>query len=504
MPDPIAFRQGHWSFEVDPGTGFIRRVRFGRETLALAVYCAVRGTDWSTLGFRASGYSATPEGCSWTSDAVGAPFRWTTTARLTESGFAYAVEGEALDAFETCRTGVCVLHPMEVAGCPATAVHTDGTTEDKPFPTHISPHQPFLDLKELRYRGRHGHRVEIAFEGEVFEMEDQRNWSDASFKTYCRPLGSGRPYRLEKGQKLRHVVRIRCAGDPAMEQMPHGLFGKLPRLSVWLDGLADQQLPAIAALGQRRAATSDPKAAGPARRVGVGLDLLVPIGSWVSVAAVQAPTEDSVLWLVSDGWSPAAEQALLAARKAWGGLGWQIGCATSQNFTELNRSRPVDSKADWVGFAASPQVHAFDDWSIVENAATFAPIGETIRGFAGAARVAAMPIRFESPYRPQDPRAGGSVGALYTLLALAAASVGRLDAVAIGKASQLTDSASQAGEVLRNLAASGATQVEWRRAEGSETIAFKGGRTALLWRVNPEPRASQGLGRFGYRLEPGR
>ena len=27
--------------------------------------------------------------------------------------------------------------------------------------------------------------ITIRFEGEVFEMEDQRNWTDASFKTYA-------------------------------------------------------------------------------------------------------------------------------------------------------------------------------------------------------------------------------------------------------------------------------------------------------------------------------
>jgi hypothetical protein len=286
-----------------------------------------------------------------------------------------------------------------------------------------------------------------------------------------------------------------------MERMPLGLFGKLPRLSVLLDGLPDQQIPAIAALGQKRAATSDPKAVAAAKRSGVSLDLLVPLAGASAAPVVEAPTTDSILWVVSDGWSPAAEQALAALRKTWGSAGWQLGLTTSQNFTELNRARPVDSKADWIGFAASPQIHAFDDWSIVENAATFAPIGETARMFAGGARLCAGPIRFESPYRPQDPRAAGSLGGLYTLLALAATAVGRFDAAILGKASMLTDSASQAGEVLRTVAASGATQVEWRRAEGSETIALKGGRTSLLWRVNPEPRPQNGIGKFGYRME---
>ena len=35
--------------------------------------------------------------------------------------------------------------------------------------------------------------------GDAFEMEDQRNWADASFKTYVRPLSKPRPYVIAKG-----------------------------------------------------------------------------------------------------------------------------------------------------------------------------------------------------------------------------------------------------------------------------------------------------------------
>ena len=35
--------------------------------------------------------------------------------------------------------------------------------------------------------------------GDAFEMEDQRNWADASFKTYVRPLPKPRPYVIAEG-----------------------------------------------------------------------------------------------------------------------------------------------------------------------------------------------------------------------------------------------------------------------------------------------------------------
>ena len=45
-----------------------------------------------------------------------------------------------------------------------------------------------MDICGLKH-SRDGATVDIVFGGEIFEMEDQRNWSDASYKTYCVPLG---------------------------------------------------------------------------------------------------------------------------------------------------------------------------------------------------------------------------------------------------------------------------------------------------------------------------
>ena len=39
-------------------------------------------------------------------------------------------------------------------------------------------------------------------EGDIWEMEDQRNWSDASFKTYGRPRDIPWPYTIPKGETV--------------------------------------------------------------------------------------------------------------------------------------------------------------------------------------------------------------------------------------------------------------------------------------------------------------
>ena len=49
-------------------------------------------------------------------------------------------------------------------------------------------------------------------EGDAFEMEDQRNWADASFKTYVRPLSKPRPYVIAKGAADRQRITVSVEG----------------------------------------------------------------------------------------------------------------------------------------------------------------------------------------------------------------------------------------------------------------------------------------------------
>ncbi|MGZ8758359.1 MAG: hypothetical protein ACXWXC_10495, partial [Aeromicrobium sp.] len=55
----------------------------------------------------------------------------------------------------------------------------------------------------------------LGFTGDELEIEDQRNWADASFKIYSTPLARGFPHRLEAGERLRQsvTVAIQVAGS---------------------------------------------------------------------------------------------------------------------------------------------------------------------------------------------------------------------------------------------------------------------------------------------------
>src|SRR5215831_6721530 len=130
----------------------------------------------------------------------------------SDGTFIATTEMSACKDFITNRAGFTLLHPLQdVVGTPLSIIHPNCSVTSSRFPLLISPEQVAAGIVGLRYCVN-GIETEIAFQGEVFEMEDQRNWSDASFKTYCRPLLLPIPYRLSAGEIRRQQILVRLGG----------------------------------------------------------------------------------------------------------------------------------------------------------------------------------------------------------------------------------------------------------------------------------------------------
>ena len=80
-------------------------------------------------------------------------------------------------------------------------------------PELISPAQPVMDIAALTHEPAPGVRVTCRMEGDAFEMEDQRNWLDASYKTYIRPLSKPWPYALKAVEPFVQRVEVEIAGE---------------------------------------------------------------------------------------------------------------------------------------------------------------------------------------------------------------------------------------------------------------------------------------------------
>ena len=68
-----------------------------------------------------------------------------------------------------------------------------------------TPSRPLLGHRH----GLEGARLSLRLEGDLFETEDQRNWTDDSFKTYSTPLSLGTPHQARRGQVFHQQVVAR-------------------------------------------------------------------------------------------------------------------------------------------------------------------------------------------------------------------------------------------------------------------------------------------------------
>ena len=127
----------------------------------------------------------------------------------TEAGVTFDVVAEPETDFLTNRCGFCILHPIvNLAGTPVTVEHTDGEMEQSALPDLIEPWQPFKDMRAISHHVGPGLIASCRMEGGVWEMEDQRNWSDASYKTYVRPLALPWPYVMPRAVADRQTVTL--------------------------------------------------------------------------------------------------------------------------------------------------------------------------------------------------------------------------------------------------------------------------------------------------------
>jgi D-apionolactonase len=221
LPERVPLRAGPLTLVFEAGD--LRDVSLAGRVVVRRIYGAVRDQEWGTVPamlselaisaqddrFRIGYRSEHREGV--------VDFVWRAAIDGEPDGtITFTFSGEARSTFARNRIGLCVLHPMrECAGIAATARLLGGRRIALCFPDLVSVQQPmdgFSDLAGLEY-DTGGGPVALAFEGDAFETEDQRNWIDASFKTYSTPLSRPRPVVVPRGTRVEQRVTIRLPGS---------------------------------------------------------------------------------------------------------------------------------------------------------------------------------------------------------------------------------------------------------------------------------------------------
>ena len=493
---------GPLSLELDNGA--LRYIRLNGIEVLRAIAFLVRDENWGTYA---------PEISNLWIDQGPDNFRVTYHARCARPGqelsygasivgnpdgsLKFAVRATAHSDFLTNRTGFVVLHPLKgVAGCAVRVLHVDGSEAVDRFPEVVNPVQPFLDIRALSHEVAPGLWATCRMEGDTFEMEDHRNWTDASYKTYVRPLSLPWPYTIPAAGDVsqavsltfnREIERSPASGNtPVRIEVGMASAGVMPLIGIGVPAeesaasLAEVEL--VKAVGpQLLVCQFDPrhgheaallrryKRLAEAIDADVVLEIVLPgveepgvelkrVAEEVrrsrlepsAVAVSPAADLKSVLPGSIGAKVPSLENIYLAARAAFPGI--RLGGGMFSFFTELNRKRPPATMLDFVTHTTCPIVHAADDRSVMETLESLPYVVRTAREFIGnkAYRVGPSSIgprdnphgatAADNPGNERiclarmDPRQRGLFAAAWILGYVTALARGGLEAVILGSA----------------------------------------------------------------------
>jgi D-apionolactonase len=440
-PPPVTLRAGPLHLLYANGT--LRHIRLGDVPMLHQIYAAVRNENWDTIAGEIHNFYADVGDQSFrihfdmAHQAAPVDFTWHAEISGEASGaITFTFDGIAHSTFQRNRIGFCVLHPMTLAGQPCVIEHVDSGYRDGYFPDLIAPHQPFFDIRAITHEVVPGVQVRVLLTGDTFEMEDQRNWIDASYKTYCTPLDLPFPVAVQAGERIEQAVTLTLRGasitvnsaemdtvriestDATVSLCPLGLG--LPSHRALPTPLEIERLTRLN-LAHLRAEVRLYQADAPAQwqyAVEYAAALNVPLELALFVSDNAAAELDQFADYLNAAQPTVARIAVFhqqekSTRREWVELARQhlaqlnvpIGAGTDAFFTELNRERPPADALDFVTYSINPQVHAFDNLSLVEALAAHVPTIKTARSLAAGKPVVISPITLRMRWNPNATRA---------------------------------------------------------------------------------------------------
>jgi hypothetical protein len=395
--------------------GNLRHVSNGKTELLRMIYSAVRDKDWLTLkpiiteeiiDIRNDSFSIQYK-CHYHSEKIDFSAEYFIEGR-SDNSISFIFRGKAVESLIKNRIGFCVLHPIrKLAGTECTIVHSNNESENLNFPLEISPHQPFTDIVSMRWVSE-GNALKLDFYGDIFETEDQRNWTDASYKTYCTPLSLRFPAEVEKGttisQRIEFKAAVEVEGQAKAKIKAEKKYnspilitvypGKRTRIPVMGIGSSSRPEPITG---------SEINIFRDLRFDHYRVDLFLFFPDW-KVKAETAFAEsiklayqlefalffdddfdyqvtqfifwikdkktDTGLFILYHRSSKTTPDSIISKvvpllRNAIPGV--KVACGTNSNFAQLNRNRPESDLFDLFTYSIHPQEHASDNITLVEN-----------------------------------------------------------------------------------------------------------------------------------------
>jgi len=420
----------------------LRYIRIDAREMLRRIYVAVRDPNWDTIPAAYTNLNLQVDDAQFdlSFDAIHEgnriDFAWHgRVSGRPDGSIIYAMEGQARATFLKNRIGICVLHPMDgCAGQACAILGSDGSWREAAFPRYIAPCQPTPEFTAIAHEAMPGVRAEVRLSGDVFEMEDQRNWTDASFKTFSTPLRLPYPAEVPEGAQIAQSLTLtlqgsipqqvsHVSGNPSLTLEP-AITYPLPRLGLGMarrpTPLSEREIAHLSALhlSHLRAdldlaepawAQALDEATLQARAIGADLELALFVSDdaqreLLALSGVMQLLQPTVRrWLlfhkatnVTPEWVVRTARPILSACRPEAAF----GAGTNVYFYDLNVARPSVEALDAVSFAITPQVHATDTASLVETLAAQQVTLESARQVCGLIPLAVSPVTLKPRFNP--------------------------------------------------------------------------------------------------------
>ena len=465
--------------------GFLRYLSLGENEILRMIYFALRDENWGTYACHIENEKLDIQKDHFTiqydcfHDLAGKRvYRWKATITGNEAGqITFELKGTALEEVFKNRAGFCILHPIQgVAGEPCETLHPDDIRQSSIFPKLVSPTNPFKNLRGMRWKSQ-DIEWSLKFEGDIFETEDQRNWTDASYKTFCTPLDKPFPVQLKKGD----TVFQRITFSPESPLVNHNnsrqfidiaeTGNKIPLPSIGIcastetDQLTSKAIDAIRklSLSHYRIEVSPSEEKWVSRfkidcenaiRLNLPLEIALSLTSDFINELHQfiVAVDNFDVWIkkiiLLSRDSLTTDQQLIhhapTIKSKWPDI--KIGAGTDYNFTELNRNQFNAEPLDFISFSIDPQEHATDDRTLIENMEGQREVVESAHQMYPKKSVHVSPLTFRRRFNPYatDPKARiltpeertdrrqkVQFGSLFTIGSIKAMSEAQVDAITL-------------------------------------------------------------------------
>ena len=391
--------------------GYLRYIKSGNEELVRMIYTAVRDQHWLTASMTISKEKIVQDEHA---------FKITYEAKYTLNAIEYFANVEIIGSpddtisfhfigksncdFLRNRIGICVHHPIqECIGQSVEIIQGDGSSMVSVFPKLIAPHQPFKNIQQLIWKTPDQVQARLEFEGDIFETEDQRNWTDNSFKTYSTPLSIPFPVAVKKGDSVEQKVILAVTNANSIDAVLNDEHALETRFAFPSIGYAKSNhtlsIDQVELLNQiiidhyrveikfendweKRLKTAIDEAGLLDTKIELAVFFDAYTNEYALLKEVLNAAVSSIIILQNTAVVP--DQCLLdfvipAIKADFPHI--KTGAGTDVFFAELNRNRITDGRLDFVSFSINPQVHLNDDETLIENLAAQQYCIQTIRSF---------------------------------------------------------------------------------------------------------------------------